>query len=112
ESGETDFSRLREFYLNGMAKTYRHTLVFSAYMTPEINSLMTRYCKGFEGKVKTLPHYKGTIGQVVRQTQQTFRRIDCDAATDVADARFEYFINEVSVLCVSLFGYKIVVLMK
>ena len=61
EQRDTDFSRLREFYLNALAKNYRQTLVFSDFLTPEINSLFAKHARSFEGKVRVVPEYEGSI---------------------------------------------------
>ena len=44
DSHGTDFSRVRMWSLNGWAGFYRQTLVFSSFLTPEINSLFNTHC--------------------------------------------------------------------
>ncbi len=40
----TDFSRVRPYLLDGWARHFRQTLVFSSCLTPEISSLYARHC--------------------------------------------------------------------
>jgi U3 small nucleolar RNA-associated protein 25 len=61
EQRDTDFSRLREFYINGLARSFRQTLVFSSFLTPEINAFFARHARSFEGKLKAIPDYQGSI---------------------------------------------------
>ena len=42
---DADFSRIREWYLNGWARHYRQTLVFGRYLTPEVKALFGRSCQ-------------------------------------------------------------------
>ena len=39
EAHDVDFSRVRTWSLNGWSRFYRQLLVFSSFVTPEINSL-------------------------------------------------------------------------
>ncbi|XP_065069024.1 U3 small nucleolar RNA-associated protein 25 homolog [Rhopilema esculentum] len=93
---ETDFSRVRMWALNSWSKLYRQTLLFSSFITPELNSVFNKYCSNYAGKVRikaaSLP---GTVRQVVLQIPQVFHRIDCQSLENEADKRFDYFIKKV-----------------
>ncbi len=53
----------------------RQTIVFSDYLTPEINALFNKQMNNVYGKIKIRQHHKGTILDVnmtnIRQVQVT-----------------------------------------
>eukprot|EP00058_Branchiostoma_floridae_P004601 XP_002590089.1 hypothetical protein BRAFLDRAFT_123456 [Branchiostoma floridae] len=70
ETHETDFSRVRMWYLNG--------------------------CQHYSGKVQVSnPPTRGTICQVALQLPQVFRRVECSSFTQAADARFNFFVSQI-----------------
>ncbi|XP_063933679.1 uncharacterized protein LOC135145494 [Zophobas morio] len=94
ETRETDFSRIKHYFLNNLATKYRQTLIFSRFITPEINNLFNRV-DNYAGKIKLIPHYpEGSICHVVNRVQQIFRRFSCEDHTCLSDQRFSLFINE------------------
>ncbi|XP_039757969.1 digestive organ expansion factor homolog [Pararge aegeria] len=92
----TDFSRVRSWAVNGWAKYYRQTLVFSSVALPEIKSVLNRKCQNYAGKVLVVnPPEVGSIQQVLVQVPQLFHRINATSPLAAVDARFEYFIKEI-----------------
>lgn len=67
----TDFARVRSWAVNGWAKYYRQTLVFSSLLLPPISALFGKKCSNYEGKVQVLnPRLTGTISRVVVKLPQ------------------------------------------
>ncbi|KAJ3123653.1 rRNA-binding ribosome biosynthesis protein utp25 [Nowakowskiella sp. JEL0407] len=118
EAHGCDFSRVKNWYLDGQAKYFRQTLIFSKITTPEINSLFLGgkhvdeedevepekdgilvsklWCANYEGKVCVRRvEARGTISNVIIQAPQTFHRIPCNSAVESDDVRFKYFIEKV-----------------
>lgn len=100
KSHDTDFSRVRSWLLDGHARFYRQTLVFSRIPAPPINNIFNKYCLNFNGKYQTdllkSPKYQvGTICKIGFQLAQVFNRIDCDSPVDLPNARFNFFIDKV-----------------
>ncbi|CAH3122133.1 unnamed protein product [Porites lobata] len=96
DSHDVDFSRVRMWCLNGWSKFYRQTLIFSSFVSPEMNSLFNRHCYNFAGRVKASPcDVPGSICQVAVQVPQAFHRFQCSSFAEAADKRFNTFINEV-----------------
>jgi len=95
EQHGADFSRIRNWYLNGWAKYYRQNLVFSSHPSAEINALCNRQCFNWEGKVRVQTQSNGLLGEVVRQTRQIFQRVDCDSMGTSDDDRLQYFTTQV-----------------
>ncbi|XP_074655131.1 U3 small nucleolar RNA-associated protein 25 homolog [Tubulanus polymorphus] len=97
ESHGVDFSRVRMWTLNGWAKFYRQTLIFSDLQTPEINALFNKHCTNYAGKiiVQKSQAAVGSICQIVAQIPQVFHRIDCQTFAEVPDARFKFFVTKI-----------------
>ncbi|XP_076318730.1 U3 small nucleolar RNA-associated protein 25 homolog [Tachypleus tridentatus] len=91
-----DFSRVYMWALNGWAKYYRQTVVFTSVNVPPIMSLFIKYCQNYAGSVilKNSIHH-GSINQVVVQLPQVFHRFDTKSFKTAADDRFQFFISKV-----------------
>ncbi|KAF9425145.1 rRNA-binding ribosome biosynthesis protein utp25 [Podila epigama] len=90
-----DFSRVRNWSLDGRAKYLRQTLVFSNFLTPEINALFKKFSKNVAGKMKITQGYEdGTIVDVVPLVQQSFNRIETRTLAQADENRFQYFIQQ------------------
>ena len=95
EAHGCDFSRVRSWYLDGNARYVRQTLVFTAFNTPELNSVFSKHMKNFGSKVKYLPLHQGSLLVQPLPLKQTFSRFDCPTPVSEPDARFEYFTTAV-----------------
>lgn len=96
DSHGTDFSRVRTWSLNGWAKFYRQTLMFSSILLPEINAIFNKKCYNHFGKVKVSnPIEFGSIRQVFVQIPHVFHKFQAANAQQSIEARFEFFINKI-----------------
>ena len=100
KSHETDFSRVRNWVLDGQSRYYRQTLLFSRIPAPPINSVFNKYCHNYAGKCQVdllqVPMYQtGSICKVGFNLAQMFHKIDCDNPLDLPEARFNFFIEKV-----------------
>lgn len=100
KSHDTDFSRVRSWLLDGHARYYRQTLVFSRIPAPPINNIFNKYCQNYSGKfqidlLKSQKYQMGTICKIGFQLAQVFHKIDCDSPVDLPTARFNFFIDKV-----------------
>ncbi|KAJ1655898.1 rRNA-binding ribosome biosynthesis protein utp25 [Dispira simplex] len=91
EAHGCDFSRVKRWFLDGQAKYLRQTLVFSDYLTPELNSLFNNHCLNVAGKLRIKSTYDGAITGVITKVPQVFNRIECPSHTEAEDARFSHF---------------------
>lgn len=92
-----DFSRIRMWAINDHARLLRQTLVFSEFLTPNINSITTK-AQNIAGKVRYRPLttsktcIMNSVGLKIKQIFQRFEALDPRSAVD---ARYKYFINSV-----------------
>lgn len=92
---DTDFSRIKQYYLDGNAKYYRQNIILGAFVTSEINHVFNRKCHNIEGKMKIREHAIGTINLIEKKIRKVFHRIDCNSIQELDDTRLEYFINNI-----------------
>ncbi|KAK8197351.1 uncharacterized protein BKA78DRAFT_246833 [Phyllosticta capitalensis] len=90
-----DFSRVRTWYLDNKASHFRQTVVLSAYLTPELNSLFNKHMRNIAGKVKIQPTYEGAMLDIGLSIKQTFNRYDSPSPANDPDARFKYFTSAI-----------------
>ena len=101
KSHDVDYSRVRSWLLDGHAKYYRQTLVFSRIPAPPINSIFNRHCTNFNGKCQVdllggnAKYQTGAICRIGFQLGQVFHRLECDSPIDLPEARFQFFIDKV-----------------
>lgn len=92
-----DFSRIRMWSVNDQARLMRQTMVFSEYLTPNINSVLTR-SQNIGGKVRYRPIFTTKtciMNSVGLKIKQIFQRFDSADPQNNHEARFKFFINSV-----------------
>lgn len=97
EFHDADFSRIRMWALNDQSRLLRQTLVFSEYLTPLINSLLTKSVN-LGGKVRfknTVDNKLCIMNLIGLKIKQIFQRFDTASPMDAPEARFKYFVNTV-----------------
>lgn len=95
ESHGCDFSRVRKYYLDQQARYFRQTIVFSAYLTPEINGLFSTQMQNIAGKVKISREYSGAMLDIGLQIRQIFIRFGSSSPVTDPDDRFKYFTSTI-----------------
>ena len=88
---DTDFSRVRPWYLDGAARQLRQTAVLSAHPAAELSALISRSCANVQGRVVLTKQYDGCLGHAPRGLRQVFIRFDAADPLAEADARLEAF---------------------
>jgi U3 small nucleolar RNA-associated protein 25 len=87
-----DVNRVRNWYLDGNAKHFRQTMLFSSYLTPEMNRLFNSDLVNIAGKAKLTLSHEGAITSVTGLgIKQTFSRFNALTPAADPDARFKYF---------------------
>ncbi|EIM82960.1 DUF1253-domain-containing protein, partial [Stereum hirsutum FP-91666 SS1] len=92
ESHNTDFSRIKPWYLDGHAAYLRQTVLLSAYETPETRNLFNQTLKNVAGKVRTTRQWAPV--QVPQDLDQNFVQFDCTSLKDEPEKRFHYFTTQ------------------
>lgn len=90
----TEFSRVREWFLNGWSKFYRQTILLSSVELPEFRWLFNKHFKNYRGKIRSINHVPtGSIKHVVVKVPQSFQRIETTSLESQSNARFAHFVN-------------------
>ena len=109
----TDFSRVRDWVLNGFARHYRQTLLFTSGVDADCNAIFRKCCSNMavrmqcctprgcgissllcwlrQGAIQVRARYSGAVSRVVTQVRQVFHRLPASSAADAPDARFDFF---------------------
>lgn len=95
EAHGCDFSRVRNWYLDGHAKYLRQTIVFSAFSFPSLNRLCNLHMLNIEGKVKYCKEEDGVMATLNASPRQIFSRFDYNNPSSEPDSRFKYFISAI-----------------
>ncbi|KAG8805069.1 rRNA-binding ribosome biosynthesis protein utp25 [Serendipita sp. 399] len=89
QSHDTDFSRVKPWYLDGHASYLRQSILLSTYETPEIRSLFNKNLLNVAGKQRILSAWPAA--QVPEGIRQNFVQFECNNPQNEIDKRFEYF---------------------
>ncbi|KAK0455529.1 digestive organ expansion factor [Desarmillaria tabescens] len=92
ESHDTDFSRVKPWYLDGHAAYLRQSILLSAFETPEIRSVFNTNLKNVAGKVRLDKRWAPI--EVPDGISQDFVHFDCGNPNDEADKRFNHFTTQ------------------
>lgn len=92
-----DFSRIRMWAINDQASLLRQTLVFSEFLTPSVNSIISK-SQNVAGKVRYRPQITSQtciMNSIGLKIKQIFQRFDSPDPQSTYEARFKFFINSV-----------------
>ncbi|KAL9635670.1 MAG: hypothetical protein Q9164_003310 [Protoblastenia rupestris] len=95
EAHGCDFSRVRNWYLDGSARYLRQTICYSAFNFPSLNKLFIQHMQNVDGKVKYFNVEGGAMIGMDISPKQTFSRFESASATSEPDDRFKYFSNAI-----------------
>ena len=89
-----DFSRVRNYFLEGKAENWRQLIVVSKFSDPYILSTFRRYAKNIQGQLKMrrqTPAEEASISNVIVNAKQVFQRVVCESVSQVGASRLRYF---------------------
>ncbi|ORZ38960.1 hypothetical protein BCR44DRAFT_1428139, partial [Catenaria anguillulae PL171] len=88
---DTDFSRIKSWYLDDLSKAYRQTVILSEYSFPELTSLFNEHALNVQrARIRYRYQVKhGSIVNVRTSAPQTFVKLDASLDT-MDDVRFKY----------------------
>eukprot|EP00605_Chrysophyceae_sp_TOSAG23-4_P002836 GSChrysophyteH1.ASY1.ANO1.3124.1 assembled CDS len=95
-SHDTDFSRVRPYFLDSEGANHRQIIVTSHFLDANINSTFRRFGHSHAGKLTFRYNWAGCLGAVRNHLRQLFQRIPfTDDALQENDCRWEYFRDHV-----------------
>ena len=94
---DTDFSRVRQYFLEGQAAKHRQLLVTSHFNQPELQMFFREHAQSAAGSIRVKKHWgKGELVHVVDEVKQVFQLVPGVKSFDTQeDARFKYFKDSV-----------------
>lgn len=96
QAHDTDFSRVKPWYLDEQAACLRQTILLSAFDAPEFRALF-RSLRNVAGRLRTTTAYtpeEAAMASVVPGIRQTFHKFECANAQGDADARLAAFLSK------------------
>lgn len=103
-----DFSRIRMWAINDQARLLRQTLVFSEFLTPSVNSVVSK-SQNIAGKVRFRPEITAQtciMNSIGLKIKQIFQRFESPDPQLTYEARFKFFINSVLPLITKQTSYE------
>ena len=91
EAHGCDFSRVRDWYLDGNAKYLRQTILFTGFNFPSLNKVFSRHMLNITGKMRYSKEEDGVMIDLDVPTRQTFSRLEATSPVTEPDDRFKYF---------------------
>lgn len=90
---DTDFSRVRPYFLEERAGERSQLVVTSKFNDPLIWSVFRKYGRSIAGhmRFKTEVNEVGCLGEVTARVKQIFQMIPCADPTQLEAVRFDYF---------------------
>lgn len=92
QSHDTDFSRIKPWYLDGNAAYLRQSILLSAYETPDTRALYNKNLLNVAGKLRLEAAWPAV--QVPAGVRQNFVKFECGSPQVEIDKRFEYFAKQ------------------
>jgi len=94
---ETDFNRVRPYFLNGLAEYHRQLIIISHFTNPEMQSFYRSFGRSRAGQVRIKKQWlSGTIGDVAVPIKQVFQLIpQPPASIHQEEYRFRYFVDNI-----------------
>ena len=92
-SHDTDFSRVRPYFLEEQAAAHRQLIMTSHFSDANINSSFRRHGRSLAGTLRVRRQWHGCLGDVMTNMRQLFQQLPQAANSPEAedDARWNYF---------------------
>ena len=95
EAHGCDFSRVRNWYLDGNARYLRQTILLAGFNFPSLNKIYTQHMLNVAGKLKYSEEMDGAMTTLDISLKQTFSRFESGMPIAEPDNRFKYFVTTV-----------------
>jgi len=98
ESKETDFSRVRPYFLDGKSAEWRQLIMLCPFTDPFLLSTFKRTATSRDGQVRLLrrtTNDDAALGRIVLPTRQVFQRVDASSFLTQSEDKLKYFAQSV-----------------
>jgi U3 small nucleolar RNA-associated protein 25 len=93
---DTDFSRIRPYFLDGRAAEHRQMIMLSPFQDPSLQAVMRECAKSRAGSVRARrDRAEGCLSSVVSRVKQIFSVVPVTSLASEDDDRFQYFCDSV-----------------
>jgi U3 small nucleolar RNA-associated protein 25 len=96
---DIDFSRVRNYHLEGRGSYWRQLILVSQFASPRILSTFRRHAENVEGSLRMRRVVRSEDASVcevaVRGTRQVFQRVTCQSPSEAGPDRLRYFSEHV-----------------
>mmetsp|Transcript_26454 Transcript_26454/g.63482 ORF Transcript_26454/g.63482 Transcript_26454/m.63482 type:complete len:892 (-) Transcript_26454:264-2939(-) len=95
---DIDFSRVRNYFLEGQGAHWRQLIVVSQFTDPYILSTYRRHAKNIEGQLKIRQKVStddASICDVMVRVKQVFQRVSCQTVSEARANRLRYFSDNI-----------------
>lgn len=99
ESHDTDFGRVKQWYLDNKSRYFRQTVVSAPYVIPEVLNLFNKNLLNLSGKRLITRETTPAMKLVRSGIRQTFVRFECADPQREPELRFNAFTNKVRNSC-------------
>lgn len=111
EQHDTDFSRIRMWYINDQARFFRQTMIFTKYVSPVANSIINGKCSNWCGRWKNhriINNEHSSINTLGLKIRQIFHKFDLVSGSivDEPNYRFKFFTSVTIPNIVKTTGYE------
>lgn len=93
---DTDFSRIRPYFLDGKSAEHRQIIMMSPFQDPSLHAVMRESAKSRAGSVRAKRNRgDGCLSGVVSRVKQIFSVVPVTSLSSEDDDRFQYFCESV-----------------
>ena len=93
-TADIDFSRVRNYFLEGKGANWRQLIVTSQFSDPHILSTFRRHALSIEGQLKMrrkMSVEDASVCDVMVRVKQVFQRVPCTSVSEAGSNRLRYF---------------------
>ena len=97
-NNNTDFSRVRNYFLDGQAENWRQLIISSKVLDPFLLNSFKRFGKSESGSVKMrrlVAPDAASIGKVLIPMRQVFQQVSASSPKDQGDSRVTFFVKNI-----------------
>jgi U3 small nucleolar RNA-associated protein 25 len=98
KNNSTDFSRVRNYFLDDQAAHYRQLIVSTKVVDPFLLNSFKRFGKSESGSVKmrrNVPPEDAAISKILVPMRQVFQKVSAPHPKDQGDSRVDFFVKNV-----------------